>query len=199
MPGTETNTIGDYSAGEIAAMGADDFKAAQARGFKREAEPVADDRPAAAGLSLGSAVPKDVTQPSGNVWASKKVATEDFTCPSGQTCRLRAVKPEELLAAGILDRVTRLEGLAGELVDQAEGQPPAKAKMPSQEDFALLLDTINMVVPMAVAEPRVYRDDDSDAPDDAIRVSDLDLEDRMAIMEKSLSKIKMMDNFRHPR
>lgn len=212
MPG-ETNTIGDYTAAEVAAMDAETFKAAQARGFKKDQPVTPEDvaaayasartdlpehvtgRPAAAGVTLGSSVP----QPSGNVWASKRATGEDFTCPSGQTCKLRPLAPERLLEHGILDQVSRLEGIAASLVDTAEGAPPSAQHMPTAEEFGALLKLINTVVPLAVVEPQVYADDASDAPDGAIRVSDIDLEDRMAILEKSLSGVKALDSFRKPR
>lgn len=218
MPGSDSNTIGDYTGAEVAAMDSDTFKAAQMRGFTREAQPVTPDsvaaayasarsdlqehvtgRPAAAGVPVGSSVPVRSAQPSATVWASKKAAGEDFVCPSGQTCKLRTLSPESLLTEGILDRVTRLEGLADSLVTTAEGQPPAKPKLPSEEDFKLLLETINLVIPLAVAEPTVYKDDDPDAPADGIRVSDIELTDRMAILEKSLSGVRALDAFRNAR
>jgi hypothetical protein len=145
--------------------------------------------------------------PDGNVWSSKKAGNSlDFTCPSGQTCRLRKLTPERLLESGMLDRISRLEGLASELVDRAEGQPPVR-KMPSREDLAMLLETINVVIPLAVEEPQVWADSATEAeitaagadPANVIRCSDIDLDDRMAILEESLKGIRALDRFRNPR
>lgn len=209
MPG-ESNTIGDYSAAEIAAMNASEFNEAKERGFKRPliAAPGAVeelvglgqyDRPAAAGLSVGSSVPTPGAQPSGaNVWARNKTGDREFTCPSGQTCRLKPLSIEQLMMEGILDQVTRLEGLAQELIDRAQGLPPEKQSMPSREDFAKLLHLINIIVPLAVAQPVVYKDDDQAAPADAIRVGDIDIMDRVAILNEALSGLKKLDNFRLP-
>jgi hypothetical protein len=202
--------IGDYTRGELAALSREDFEAASAREF---AKPVTQEAVAAlyaegrslpehltgrrvedVRVNLGSSVPKP--QPGANVWASNKMAAYDFTCPSGQTCRLRKLQPEELLEGGILDQITRLEGIAADLVNTAEGQPPTPSKMPSHADFQMVLDVLNTVVPLAVVEPKVYPD--ADAPEGSIRVSDIDLADRMAIMEESLKSLRALDRFRNP-
>jgi hypothetical protein len=155
---------------------------------------------AAAGIPVANSVPDPAPQPSRTAWADRKAANSlDFTCPSGQLCRLRKVTPEELLRQGILDKVTRLEGLADDLVNLSEGVPPEKQKMPSTEDFASLLETINTFVRLAVAEPIIYADDDENLPEDGVRVSDIDLEDRLAIMEFALRGVRSLDRFRHPR
>lgn len=194
MPGTES----DYSLQELREMDREEFEAAQARGFRKpvtEADVAAayvTGRPAAAGVA--------VVKPASDVWSKRKKRTigEDFVCPSGQKCRMRVLEPEELLEKGILDRVTRLDGLADNLVQVAEGAPPQKTTMPTPDEFRVLLDTINIVVTLAVAEPRVYQDDDDNAPDDAIRVSDVALDDRLAILNHALSGLKKLDNFRNP-
>jgi hypothetical protein len=214
MPGENSNTgLGDYTAVELSQMTPADFAAAQARGFSKPlvASPLADVQDAqaalaelkqqAAGIQVGSSVPGRPQQPQtgGNVWGAKRSGDRDFICPSGQKCRLRKIEIEQLVMAGVLDQVTRLEGLAQTLIDASEGTPPAQQKMPSKEDFQTLLNLLNVVVPMAVVEPKLWADDDPTAPADAIRISDVDLEDRIAILNEALSKVKLLDNFRHPR
>jgi hypothetical protein len=73
--------------------------------------------------------------------------------------------------------------------------------MPSREDFRMLLEVLNALVPLAVEEPTVYADgaEVPEGVEDPIFASDIDLEDRMAIMDESLKGIKMLDRFRHPR
>jgi hypothetical protein len=204
MPG-EQSTIGDYTAAEIAAMDAATFQAAKAGGFKKAlvASPLAQAvaQAEAAGINLGSSAPARDAQPQDgeNVWGRKRKGDRDFTCPSGQKCRLRRIEIDQLVMAGVLDQVSRLEGLAQQLIDKAEGQPPTKATMPTKEDFQALLDLLNVVVPMAVAEPKLWADDDASAPADAIRVSDVDLEDRIAILNEALAGVKLLDNFRPTR
>jgi hypothetical protein len=182
---------GDYTHEELATMSGLELVAAQKRGFKKP-----DDEP----QNLGSAAPLP-PQPRENVWAGNRDSRtlEDFVVPSGQKCRLRKVTPEMLLPLGILDRITRLEGLAEALVAKAEGQPPATEEGSlNPENFKLLMETLNLLVPVAVETPTVWADDAEDAPADAIRVSHIDLMDRVAIMEHSLRGIRAMDRFRQP-
>lgn len=178
MPGEEKR-MGDYTLAELNNMTIGEYADASVRQFRKPETAVSDD----------------------NVWARRQAAgatdSADFVVPSGQKCRLRQLTPEMLLPLGILDKVTRLEGMAQSLVDVAEGQPPAPEKAPSRADFELLLETINLIVPLAVEQPTVVADGAVDAPADAIRVSSIDLTDRVAIMEKALEKIRALDRFRH--
>jgi len=205
MPGAEDF----YSIAELQGMSPSEFAEAQARGLRRPAVVAApiEDRPAAAGLNLGSSVPgmpgiqawqpPTLTAGGRNVWAAKKAGGTDFTCPSGQTCKLRPLSLEGLMMEGILDQVTRLEGLAQGLIDQASGLPPEKVKLPTREEFGELLKLVNKIVPMAVAEPRVYPDDYTDTvPENAIMVSDIDLMDRVSILNEALKGLEKLDNFR---
>jgi hypothetical protein len=199
MPGESTNMMGDYSMAELSAMSLVEFEQAKKRGFSKPliAAP-GEERPAAAGIAVGSSVPTPVAQPAaGNVWARNRAGGKDFVCPSGQTCKLRPISIEALMMEGVLDKVTRLEGLAQILIDKAEGAPPAKQVMPSREDLEELLNLVNVIVPLAVAEPRVYRDDDPNAPADAIRVSDIELDDRIAILNQAMSGLQKLDRFRN--
>jgi len=213
MPGENSNAgLGDYTAVELSQMTPADFAAAQARGFTRllVSAPGAQhtERPAAAGVSVGSPFPGIVTQRTveveaftppqitGNVWGSKK-SDEDFIAPSGQKCRMRPLQLERLLMEGILDQVTRLDGLAQALINQSQGLPPEKQTMPSAEDFGTLLNLVNKITLLAVAEPAVFADDDRTAPAGAIRVGDIDLMDRIAILEHALKGVKGLDNFRN--
>lgn len=208
MPG-----VGDYTEEEIRSMSVAEMTRAQENGFRKQiitklrpeevrlvAAPGADAPVMVESYAVPRAAqPQEDVPADGNVWKRKKAVGEDFTAPSGQKCRLRPLQVEKLMMEGILDQVTRLEGLAQKLIDQASGLPPEKVQMPSREDFGKLLTLINVIVPMAVAEPSIYADDDKEAPEDALRVSDIDLMDRVAILEKALGGLKKMDNFRHPR
>ncbi len=180
MPGT-------YTQEELTKMSPEEFAAAHANGFTRGE------------VNLGSSVP----QPKKDVWAQRAAGGvgQDFTCPSGQVCRLRDLDVDRLLEAGILDKVSRLEGLAENLVQQAEGAPPAATKLPTREEWAVLLETINQIVSLAVAEPYVYADPEpgTERTPGLIYVSDIDLNDRIAIMDESLKKVRALDRFRHAR
>lgn len=212
MPG-DSNNFGDYTVQELQAMTPEQLTAAQQNGFRKAvtrlrpeevqliASPGAD-----AQVNVQSSVPERVPQPpvddsdGRNVWQRNKSGGKDFICPSGQKCKLRSLSDQldTLMMEGILDQVTRLEGLAQELINRAEGLPPDKQKMPSREEFADLLGLINKIIPLAVAEPRVYPNDYADPlPDGAITVGDIDLMDRVAILNEALGGLKKMDNFRH--
>jgi hypothetical protein len=179
-----------YTQLELQAMTLEEFNAARTAGFYRPEHRAVEE----------SSVPPAV-QPSANVWASRAGSTKgrDFVCPSGQTCKMRPLEPQQLLQAGMLDKVSRLEGLADTLVKDAEGVPPEKQQIPSREDLALLLETIDQLVLLAVVEPKLYSDDlpDADVPSGGIRIGDVDLVDRMAIMEESMKGVKALDRFRH--
>lgn len=197
MPGQSTNMIGDYTFAELNSMSQEELAEAQSREF-RKATAVAG-RSEAAGVFVGTSVPSSdpQPQPSGNVWKRKK-SGQDFICPSGQTCRLRPLEPEALLREGILDQVTRLDGLAQQLVNNSQGLPPDKMQVPSRDDLAELLKLVNTATLLAVVEPRIYPDDAQGLGEDDIRVSDIDLGDRLAILEESLKGVKALDNFRQP-
>jgi len=204
---------GDYTDAEVQSMSTTELVEARVRGWvkpENESSEFSDFRGAAAAaaaqtmnttpthINLGNSVPR----PEGHadVWKSQAVQSDgyDFVCPSGQKCKMRKLQPERLLETGLLDKITRLEGLAEGLVQAAEGAPPQKEKMPSREDIAMLIDTVNLLLPMAVVEPKVYANDDDNAPEGAIRVSDVDIVDRVAIMEEALKGIRALDAFRKP-
>jgi hypothetical protein len=195
-----------YTLAELTEMSPEDLAAARLNGFLKPDPGIYGAPPAKRGeVYVGTSVPKP-QQPRDDVWASQRgqASGYDFICPSGQKCLLRTLSPERLLEVGILDKVTRLEGLADTLIKQAEGVPPEKQQLPSREDLAALLETINLLIPIAVVEPKLWADDapelDAEHPDgmpaDGIRCSDVDLEDRMAIANEALKGIRKLDPFR---
>lgn len=190
---------GDYTDEEVRAMSRTELLDAAENHWRRMVNVELPDTNERGEIKLPSAVPAH----SGDVWATNAKHGDaeefDYIVPSGQTCRLRKVTPEMLLPLGILNRVTRLEGLADTLVTQAEGQPPKLESMPTQEELELLLETLDLFVPVAVVQPRIYSDNDPDAPEGAIRVKHIDLTDRVAIMERCLKGVALLDRFRNAR
>lgn len=187
---------GDYKDSDLLSMTPEEIAAAAARGWSKPSAADAE-RPEYAGVSVE---PKQLApKPSGDVWARRKAGTDLFTCPSGQTCRLRPVTPDKLMLAGVLDNVNHLEALAAKLVSKAEGEPPTPDSVPTRKDFAELLNLVNKVIPLAVAEP-VVLDDPAPGEDfvqGALYASDIDLDDRLAIMSEVLKGIRQMDRFRN--
>lgn len=184
---------GDYEIDEIELMSGEEFAAAKARGWTK--------LPAETSVQLGSSVPAPVpVENPDTVWAKRKFNRgNDFTVPSGQRCKLKKLEVEDLLEAGILDQVTRLEGLAQELIDRSSGEPPTLNKVPNRENLATLLTLVNVVVPMAVVEPKVLPipQDGEERADGVLYADDIDLMDRIAIMNESLREVAMLDHFRH--
>jgi hypothetical protein len=123
----------------------------------------------------------------------------DFTVPSGQTCRMRKLRPETMIGAGILDKITRLPGFAQEAIDKAEGARPAGVgTMPSTEDMRQLLVVLAEIIPLVVVQPPVHPDpaDGEEREPGVVYISDIELADRIAIMERATSGISKFDNFR---
>lgn len=183
---------------ELQAMTPEEFADAQSHNFMRPVGPFQPEPYTA-----------PVIEPRDDVWVSQTgtAGSFEFVAPSGQRCRLRPLTPEALLVAGLIDKVSRLEALADVLVAQSEGQRPAKAaSLPPREDLELLLKTINEICVIAVVEPRLaLRDKDGNLinvegdlmTEVAIDVTLVDLNDRMAIMERSLRGVKALDRFRN--
>lgn len=131
-------------------------------------------------------------------------AEEDFTVPSGQRCRLRRLDEQMLLEAGILDKVARLPGIvqAGP-VAKAQGQPPKDPMagvMSNPEQLRELLGVMNKLVCLVVVKPLVIMEPPAeDAPSDGepwVLVSNIGLNDRVAIMEHVMGDVKKLDSFR---
>lgn len=148
-------------------------------------------------------------RPAAEVWGSTEY---DFTCPSGASCRMRKLVPEELIRHGILDKITRLPGIAAEVVEKAEAVGPPTVKglldeMPSREEFDSLMDVLNTLVPLVVVQPQVWpvppMPQDFENPTDEekrvvgrIYLDSIDLEDRLAIMERAVSGTRGLEAFR---
>lgn len=136
-------------------------------------------------------------RPAAEVWGSTEY---DFVCPSGAQCRMRKLMPEKLIETGILDRITTLPGYAEELVQQAEGAPPKKADdlVPDKEELKSITAILDILVPLAVVEPRVFPTPGpgEDREVGRIYVDSIELMDRIAIMERAVQGVKKLEPFR---
>lgn len=179
---------GDYTDEEVQNLSTAEFTAAKARRWKKPESTTH--------INLGTSVPPSGVY--GSSWGSGPANTFDFICPSGERCLMRPIPIEALLEEGILDEVSRLEGLADALIKQSEGEPPTATRLPSREEFGELLKVINTVTRLAVVKPHVHADDTTDpVPEGSIAVSQIGLGDRTAIMERSLSDLRKLDKFRY--
>jgi hypothetical protein len=139
-------------------------------------------------------------------WGSSEF---DFVTPSGQMCRLRKIPEIELLEAGILDKITRLPGLAQQLVDRASGIAPTpemdlKVISENRETLEALLEIVDKLTVLAVIKPTIHAVPVADETGeikgrnpDWIYIDSVDLMDRIAIMNRSLAGLKAMDSFRN--
>jgi hypothetical protein len=181
-----------YTTQELQAMSAEDLREAQANGFRKpDASP------------LPPAPPQGV-RPAAEVWGSSEY---DFVCPSGAQCRMRKLVPEKLLEHGILDKVSSLQGIVAEVVDKAEGMPPKAAvlgDMPSKKEFEAVIKVMEVLLPLVVVQPQVYAVPTSDDPAvlpperivGRIYTDSIELMDRIAILERAMSGVKMLEPFR---
>jgi hypothetical protein len=123
----------------------------------------------------------------------------DFRTPSGQLCRLKKLDLAELAAAGVLDRVSRLPGIAGALVAQSEGQPPAKEPEKIDADtIKTVVDMTNVIVPMVVVAPKIepLPEEGEERFKGLIYVDSIEITDRVAIMNRVLGGLAKLDSFR---
>lgn len=124
----------------------------------------------------------------------------DFVVPSGQRCRLRKMQVEELAKRGILDKVTRLPGLTETVIQKAEGQPPEKvAEMPSAETIKTVTDLVNELIPLVVIAPVIspIPAENEERTPGRIYVDSIDIEDRIAILNRAIGGLKNLDTFRN--
>jgi hypothetical protein len=122
---------------------------------------------------------------------------QEFTVPSGRKCLLRNADVKQLAAAGILDQVSRLQGLANDLVKQSQGQPPTKAT--SYEKSLLDLEAVmDKLVPLVVVKPVIWPTPpaEEDRVGGRVYVDSVPFTDKAAIMNKSLGALANFDSFR---
>jgi hypothetical protein len=165
---------------------------AEARAAKRREPAIAQQQRVIAN-SIRSEMPDD--RYAATTWGTNEY---DFTTPSGQTCRMRKLPIEDLAKRGILDKLTRLPGLTGELVKAAEGEPPTPDKMPSAETIEALTEVVNELLPIVVVQPQVHPlpAEGEERLAGLIYVDMVDFADRVAILNRSTAGLVEFDNFR---
>jgi hypothetical protein len=191
-----------YSTEELLQMTPEEMRIAQSRGYAKplsETEARKQERLGKAIFGEDYANPTHPSPPQSpyapTVWGSTEY---DFRVPSGQLCRMKKLRPEELVGTDILDRITRLPAFAQELVDKSEGKPPKNDDMPDKKDLQAVIEVLNELIPMVVVQPRVFPvpDNPEDREPGLVYTDMIELADRIAIMERAVSGISKMDNFR---
>lgn len=131
------------------------------------------------------------------VWGAAR--TYEWTAPSGQRALLNRLKPEQLIKHGLLNKLNTLTVTTDRLVTKAEGQRPQPAiSVEDVNTISGLLDLMQDLLPLLVAEPRLVRDPDNEdeRKSDVLYVSDIELNDRIALMNEAVSALIPMEAFR---
>jgi hypothetical protein len=200
-----------YSQKDLEAMSPEQFAEARAAGFvkpfaypttHRDAVEVSLPplSPQAQDQRLGEVIyGPDYQAPSADKYAVTTWGSNlyDFTTPSGQTCQLKKFRPEDLLGTSLLDRITRLPAFADEAIKKAEGTPPVKA-LPEAKQIEALIEVLNDLLPIVIAQPTVHATpkDPDERVEGQIYVDDIELADRIAIMNRAVQGVSKFDNFR---
>lgn len=139
--------------------------------------------------------------------------------PSGETCLMRKIGPDDLIELGVIDDFDSLTGIVQtEHIDRVagrtakpdiaqtiagldpstpEGQKAVLDIIKDKDRWEKLIRFVNMVVSRAVLDPPVYDREEAQenpakhhAPPDAVAVQDVDLADRMVIMSRALQQVQ---------
>lgn len=146
----------------------------------------------------------------------------DLTLPSGETCLVRRPGPQTLIAAGALDSFDSLTALVGAKLNEIDGKTDVSASalksMAEQKDnIDAALGMVDKVVEFVVLEPKVFRPirrdehgqpaldsagkeiplTDSDRDANKIYTDDVDLADRMFILQFSVGGSADLERFRN--
>lgn len=130
-------------------------------------------------------------------WSSRGLY--DFVTPFGHSCQMRDPLPQDLLAAGLLGKVNVLKGAAEKLVKMGEGLPPEKmAEVVTPEEMKNLEEFLDALMPIVVVQPKVYPmpGPDEERVKGRVYPEDIDLTEKVAIMERSLRGVSKYANFR---
>lgn len=165
----------------------------------------AENTPAIAGDKVGVVVSAPQTestaptsvQDTARAWSSGGLF--DFVTPLGHTCQLRKPDTTELMAAGIIGKINLLKGVAEKLVRMGEGLPPEKiAEVVSEKDLDNLSAVLDTLMPIVVVQPKVWPTptEEGDFEEGRIYSRDIDLTEKVAIMERCLRDVAKFATFR---
>lgn len=130
----------------------------------------------------------DLKPTSGRAWRKPREVGEIVTLPSGNVARLRPVAVDALLAAGRIPDL--LSGIAAKTL-WAETDTASIAEQAEQaKGFA---DLINLIVPLAMLEPRVVAEPTGDGE---IALDDVEFSDKIAVFQLSTGGSTVLKSFR---
>lgn len=125
---------------------------------------------------------------------------EEFTVSSGQKCRVRKLDFQDVMDAGMLDKLNTLQGVVDRQVKKGEGEPPVdpmkllKDKRTTKQ-FSELIDSVTV---MCVTQPPLAMPPKNvkDRKPGVVYVDTVGLVDKMEIFELALGDINRLATFR---
>lgn len=125
---------------------------------------------------------------------------EELIVSSGQKCRVRKLDFEDVMAAGLLDKLNTLQGVVDKHVKKGEGQPPIDAQklLADKRTAGQFSGLINQVVVMCVTAPALQMPPKNPAERKVgvVYVDTVGLVDKMEIFERSLASLNDLQPFR---
>jgi hypothetical protein len=201
--------VGKYSSDELMNMSAEAFLFAKEHGFVKPVETattVLDAEPSPRPRPQASPTPEAIfpnEDPYGATAEAWLTGEYDWRTPGGKLVRLKPFPLEQIAASGMLDKLTRLPGITSALITKSQGQPPAKA-IDMKDQAGMLIEVLNSVLPLCIAQPEVHPVPDPEDKDPEKRqrvpgriyIDSVPLPDRIAILTEVVGGVEKWDNFR---
>jgi len=130
----------------------------------------------------------ELTPTPGRAWRQAREVGEIVTLPSGNVARLRPVAVDALLAAGRIPDL--LSGIAAKTIWTETDTATIAEQAETAKRFA---DLINLIVPLAMLEPRVVAEPEGDGE---IALEDVEFADKIAIFQITTGGATVMRSFR---
>lgn len=146
-----------------------------------------------------------------------KKKTFEKELPSGETCLMRRLTPDDLLEMGVMDQIDSMQAIVAGHIARAGGQASSVADIDAstEDGRKLILDIMkdktkwealqgfmNTVVCAAVVEPQVFPEPPADQKRDPelLYIREVDLMDRIVVMTEAvqgmITGVKAMEPFR---
>lgn len=125
---------------------------------------------------------------------------DELVMPSGQRCRVRKLDFQDVLDAGMLDKLNTLQGVVDKHVKKGEGEPPLDPMKLLRDkrttgQFSKLIDDITVMCvtqPPLATPPAQFKD----RKPGVVYVDTVGLLDKMEIFEHALGELNKLATFR---
>lgn len=145
-----------------------------------------------------------------NISRRVKTGPEELPLPSGNTCLVKRPDPMDLISVGILDKFDSLTAMVQmEHFDRVDGkETPEQAQentiaqmqaLASNKDaFKDMLSMLDKMVTITVVEPNLTAppEDDADRISGVFYADEVDLEDRVCILNYAMKGVQDLEPFR---